>query len=115
MEKNADSSCPADEKKTGQLNKHGKFWQTVGTFTNSKDRNMKLTCHHRQSYSGQLNSNTRPHHQGGTVGEAAVKSYLRTRGCNCHDTAYLNITSTDSRYGCGFYFIILMLPYIRKI
>jgi len=101
MEKYAESSCPADLKKTGQLNNHGKFWQTPGTFSWSKDKNMKLTCHHRQSYSGQINQpfqpNSRPHHQGGTVGEEAVKSYLRTNGCKCIDTAYYNITSTDSR------------------
>ena len=40
----------------------------------------------------------RSNHQGHTVGEEAVKNYLRTKGCKCHDTTYLNITSTDSRY-----------------
>ena len=102
MEKYAESSCPADLKKTGQLNNHGKFWQTPTLLSWSKDKNMKLTCHHRQSYSGQINQpfqpNSRPHHQGGTVGEEAVKSYLRTNGCKCTDTSYYNITSTDSRY-----------------
>jgi hypothetical protein len=46
MEKKAESSCPADVKKTGMLTPHGKYWQTKGSFgTWSKDRNMKLTCH----------------------------------------------------------------------
>ena len=46
MEKKAESSCPADVKKTGMLTPHGKFWQTKGSFGRwSKDRNMKLSCH----------------------------------------------------------------------
>ena len=54
MEKHADSSCPADVKKTGTLNSHGKFWQVKGTFTWSKDRNMKLSCH---QYNGGFDGN----------------------------------------------------------
>ena len=46
MEKNVDSSCPADLKKTGMLSSHGKYWQTKGMLSTwSKDKNMKLTCH----------------------------------------------------------------------
>ena len=46
MEKNVDSSCPADLKKTGMLSSHGKYWQTKGMLSTwSKDENMKLTCH----------------------------------------------------------------------
>ena len=40
---------------------------------------------------------SRPNHPGQTSSELAVKSYLRSKGCNCYDTTYLNITSTDSR------------------
>ena len=46
MERNVESSCPADLKKTGLLSTHGKYWQTKGSFgTWSKDRGMKLLCH----------------------------------------------------------------------
>jgi len=103
MEKHADSSCPSDIKKTGTLNPHGKFWQVKGTFTWGKDRNMKLSCHqynggfHGGSHNQPFQPGQRSNHQGHTVGEEAVKNYLRTKGCKCHDTTYLNITSTDSR------------------
>ena len=111
MEKYVDSSCPADEKKTGTLNKHGKFWQTKGTFTWSKDKNMKLTCHQYNGGFNQQNQGFNPSHQGHTGGEAAVRSYLSTKGCKCHDTAYLNVTSTDSRYENS----ILTIYYVMQL
>ena len=40
---------------------------------------------------------SRPNHPGSTSSEQAVKGYLRSKGCKCSDTTYLNITSTDSR------------------
>merc|ERR1719277_2436573 len=58
---------------------------------------MKLTCHQYNGGFNQQNQGFNPSHQGHTGGEAAVRSYLSTKGCKCHDTAYLNVTSTDSR------------------
>ena len=43
------------------------------------------------------NPNIRPIHPGQTSNEQGVKYYLRSKGCKCHDTPYLNITSSDSR------------------
>ena len=43
------------------------------------------------------NPNIRPIHPGQTSNEQGVKDYLRSKGCKCHDTPYLNITSSDSR------------------
>ena len=43
------------------------------------------------------NPNIRPIHPGQTANEQGVKDYLRSKGCKCHDTPYLNITSSDSR------------------
>ena len=43
------------------------------------------------------NPSIRPIHPGQTANEQGVKDYLRSKGCKCHDTPYLNITSSDSR------------------
>lgn len=40
-----------------------------------------------------IHPTSRPPHPGGRE----VQDYLRSKTCNCHDTAYLNLTSTDSR------------------
>ena len=51
------------------------------------------------------NPSSRPIHPGQTANEQGVKDYLRSKGCKCHDTPYLNITSSDSRQEilCNFW------------
>ena len=44
MQKNADTSCPADKKKRGTQIPHGKHWEYKSTYWH-KDNNMKLQCH----------------------------------------------------------------------
>jgi hypothetical protein len=110
MEKNANTGCPGDLT--------SKQWEKKGFFSWSKVPSLKLVCVPDTSVGGSGGISQGPSRPGtptsggshsstggyrpptGTItsgGSSDLTNTLKSKGCKCHDTPFINFTSTDSR------------------